>query len=144
MNLPVLKFGGTSVGSPQRLKDLVKLTADGRPKVVVLSAMSGTTNTLVEICSALYRKDAAAAKDLIEGLRKKYAEVVSQLYSEKKSSDKASQMCANHFSFISSFTLDMFTVNEEKAILAQGELLSTALYHYYLEEQGYGSVLLPA
>jgi aspartate kinase len=140
----VLKFGGTSVGSAQRIKELVTLTVDPNAKIVVLSAMSGTTNSLVEINNALYAKDVAKAKNLIEELRKKYSAVTRELYSKKDSLEKADQLIANHFNYIVSFTLDMFTANEEKAILAQGELLSTALFHYYLEEIGTDSVLLPA
>jgi aspartate kinase len=140
----VLKFGGTSVGSAQRIKELVTLTVDPNPKIVVLSAMSGTTNSLVEINNALYAKDVAKAKNLIEELRKKYSAVIKELYSKKDSLEKAEQLITNHFNYIVSFTLDMFTANEEKAILAQGELLSTALFHYYLEEIGTDSVLLPA
>jgi aspartate kinase len=139
-----MKFGGTSVGSAGRMKELVKLVTAGPPKIVVLSAMSGTTNALVEICSALYRKDVAEAGKLIGALRKKYDAVVEELYLNEKARAAAMEMCANHFNFLSSFTLDMFTVNEEKAILAQGELLSTALFHYYLGELGIESVLLPA
>lgn len=141
---PVLKFGGTSVGSSQRIKDLVKLTVDGQPKIIVLSAMSGTTNALVEICDALYRKDTNKAKELIAALKKKYQNEISSLYSKEQSLLKAGQLVENHFNYITAFTLDMFTANEEKAMLAQGELLSTAMYHYYLEEIGVESVLLPA
>ncbi|MCE3226187.1 MAG: aspartate kinase [Bacteroidetes bacterium] len=142
--LLVLKFGGTSVGSAQRIKDLVKLTVSPTPKIVVLSAMSGTTNALVEISNALYSKDVEKANSLISALKQKYLKEISELYSKKESLEKATQLVNNHFNYITAFTLDMFTVNEEKAILAQGELLSTAMFHYYLEETGVKSVLLPA
>lgn len=141
---PVLKFGGTSVGSAQRIKDLVNLTVDGQPKIIVLSAMSGTTNALVEICEALYNKNTAKASDLIAALKQKYNKEVAELYARPETLEKAGQLISNHFNYITAFTLDMFTANEEKAILAQGELLSTAMYHYYLEELGVASVLLPA
>lgn len=142
--LLVLKFGGTSVGSAQRIKDLVKLTVNPTPKIVVLSAMSGTTNSLVEISSALYAKDVEKARTLIETLKQKYIGEINLLYSKAESLEKAKQLINNHFSYLHSFTLDMFTANEEKAVLAQGELLSTAMFHYYLEETGVESVLLPA
>jgi len=142
--LLVLKFGGTSVGSAQRIKDLVKLTVNSTPKIVVLSAMSGTTNALVEISNALYSKNIALARTLIDKLKEKYLKEISELYSNPASLEKASQLIINHFNYIYAFTLDMFTANEEKAILAQGELLSTAMFHYYLEETGTKSVLLPA
>lgn len=140
----VLKFGGTSVGSPQRIKDLTALTVDDRPKIVVLSAMSGTTNALVTICDALYHKDAEKAKLLIKQLEENYYRVAEQLFVTPAGIDKGKALVKQHFAHVLSFTLDMFTANEEKAILAQGELLSTALYHYYLTEQGIDSVLLPA
>ncbi len=140
----VMKFGGTSVGSPERIKGLPALITDKQPKVVVLSAMSGTTNELVAISSALYKKDNKLAEALIGELEKKYENVVNELFSKPAFIDRGTELLRNHFAHIRSFTLDMFTALEEKAILAQGELLSTALLHYYLEEQGIRSVLLPA
>ena len=140
----ILKFGGTSVGSAQRIKDLVKLTADATPKIVVLSAMSGTTNALVEICQNLYARNMEKATELIANLKSKYTSEISLLYAKPETFQMAEQLIEKHFNHISSFTLDMFTANEEKAILAQGELLSTAMFHYYLKELGVDSVLLPA
>lgn len=144
MNVLIQKFGGTSVGTAQRIKDLVKLTVNGTPKIVVLSAMSGTTNALVEICEALYTKNHAQATERIAVLEEKYHQVVKELFLSDAAFQKGKQLVRQHFDHIRSFTLDMFTANEEKAILAQGELLSTALYHFYLEEQHHPSVLLPA
>jgi len=140
----VLKFGGTSVGSAERMKALVSLVTDETPKIVVLSAMSGTTNSLVEIANALYDKKHDAAATLIDTVKKKYFAVVKELYSKQTAIDIANGLIESHFNYLSSFTMDMFTVNEERAILAQGELLSTAMFHYYLEEIGIESVLLPA
>ena len=142
--LLVVKFGGTSVGSAQRIKDLVSLTVNETPKIVVLSAMSGTTNALVEICDALYAKELEKAAACIEALKQKYQKEIKELYTNTTSLKKATELLQNHFNYIHAFTLDMFTVNEEKAILAQGELLSTAMFHYYLEEIGVKSSLLPA
>ncbi len=142
--LLVLKFGGTSVGSAQRIKDLVKLTVNETPKIVVLSAMSGTTNSLVEICNSLYSKNIEQGTKQINTLKEKYFAEIKALYSKETCLEKAKNLIENHFSYITAFTLDMFTANEEKAILAQGELLSTALFHYYLEEINVESVLLPA
>lgn len=140
----IQKFGGTSVGSVDRIKQLVNLTVNNTPKIVVLSAMSGTTNKLVEICDALYTKDMPSANQKIKLLHETYKAVVSELYSKDETLRKGKELIENHFKYISSFTLDLFTANEEKAILAQGELLSTALFHYYLEEQGISSTLLMA
>lgn len=140
----VLKFGGTSVGSAERMHALVQLINDGVPKIVVLSAMSGTTNNLVEISAALYAKDNDKAKQLIDALEKKYTDVIKQLYKTEKALTKGKQLIDSHFDYLRAFTIDVFTANEERAILAQGELLSTALFHYYLEEINVDSVLLPA
>lgn len=140
----VMKFGGTSVGSAQRITALVPLTVDSRPKIVVLSAMSGTTNSLVEIANALYAKDHDKAKVLINALADKYKAVVEELFTTAAGKQKGHELVDSHFEYMRAFLIDLFTPNEEKAILAQGELLSTALYHYYLEEKNIPSVLLGA
>lgn len=142
--MQVLKFGGTSVGSAERMRSLVNLVVNDQPKIVVLSAMSGTTNALVEISTSLYNKEAAKATEQIKKLEEKYLEEIKKLYSSETALNKGLQLIKYHFDYLRSFTLDMFTANEEKAILAQGELLSTAMFHFYLEEKGVKSVLLPA
>lgn len=140
----ILKFGGTSVGSADRMKALVKLVTGPDKKIVVLSAMSGTTNTLVAICTALYNKQHDKANEIIDQLEKTYLMESDKLYSSADFKQKGIDLIKNHFNYLRSFTLDMFTVNEEKAILAQGELLSTAMFHYHLQETGISSALLPA
>ena len=142
--MKVLKFGGTSVGSAERMQALVHLINDGEPKIVVLSAMSGTTNDLVEIAKSLYAKEHDKAKLLIDALSTKYNAVIKQLYKTEKALNKSKELLDSHFNYLRAFTMDLFTANEERAVLAQGELLSTALFHYYLEEIGVDSVLLPA
>jgi aspartate kinase len=142
--MKVLKFGGTSVGSAERIKALVDLVVSNESRIVVLSAMSGTTNALVEISEALYKKDTAKANELINKLEEKYKSEIAKLYKTDEHLRKASDLIANHFNYLRSFTLDMFTSNEEKAVLAQGELLSTAMFHFYLSEVNTKSVLLPA
>lgn len=142
--MKILKFGGTSVGSAERMHALVNLINDSTPKIVVLSAMSGTTNSLVEIANALYAKENQKAKQLIDALENKYKDVIKQLYKTETALNKGKELIESHFNYLRSFTMDMFTVNEERAILAQGELLSTAMFHYYLEEIKVDSVLLPA
>src|SRR5688500_1074917 len=123
---PVLKFGGTSVGSAQRIKELEKIAIGPDPRLIVLSAMSGTTNALVEISASLYEGEKETAKKNISALRKKYEEVVDELLMKPATKEKGMQLVNTHFNHLDAFTLDMFTSNEEKAILAQGELLSTA------------------
>ena len=140
----ILKFGGTSVGSAARMQALVDLVNNKDRKIVVLSAMSGTTNTLVEICNALYNKQSSVANDIISKLETKYLEEVGNLYSSEEYKTKGKDLIHNHFSYLRSFTLDMFTSNEEKAVLAQGELLSTAMFYFHIQELGIPSALLPA
>ena len=142
--MKVLKFGGTSVGSAERMHKLTKLVVNDEPKIVVLSAMSGTTNALLDIANALDQKDITLSNSLINTLEAKYNNEITRLYSTKEGLEKGGNLIKFHFDHIRSFTLDVFTVNEEKAILAQGELLSTAMFHYYLEEIGVQSILLPA
>ena len=142
--MKVLKFGGTSVGSAQRMKEVAKLITDGQKKIVVLSAMSGTTNTLVEISDYLYKKNPDGANEIINKLEIKYKQHVDELFSTKEFKQKGLEIIKSHFDYIRSFTKDMFTLFEEKVVLAQGELISTALMNFYLQERGVNSFLLPA
>ena len=142
--MKVLKFGGTSVGSPQRMKEVSKLINDGEKKIVVLSAMSGTTNSLVEISDYLYKKNPEGANEVINKLENKYKQHISELYSTEEYKQKTLTLIKDIFNGIRSFTKDIFTLFEEKVILAQGELMSTNMVTNYLLEQGVNVVLLPA
>jgi aspartate kinase len=142
--MKILKFGGTSVGSPDRMKAVIPLINDEDRKIVVLSAMSGTTNSLVEITQLLYSKDTNNASGKIEELRSKYHGVVQELYTFDGTRQIGHEMINSHFDYIMNFTLRAFTKLQEKAILAQGELISTALFHLLLQENNIRSVLLPA
>ena len=140
----VLKFGGTSVGSAARIKEVASLINTSEKKVVVLSAMSGTTNSLIEIADYLYKKNHDSANEAISALEKQYYQVIEELFSSAEYKEKGNEIIKSHFTHIKSFTQDMFTLFEEKAVLAQGELISTALLHYYLNEQKISSELVPA
>lgn len=142
--MKVLKFGGTSVGSAERMKEVAKLITDGHRKIVVLSAMSGTTNSLVEISDYLYKKNPDGANEIINKLEAKYKQHVDELYGSREYKLKGLEIIQSHFDYIRTFTTDLFTLFEEKVILAQGELISTAMMNYYLQECGIKSVLLPA
>jgi len=142
--MKVLKFGGTSVGSAQRMKEVAKLITDGEKKIVVLSAMSGTTNTLVEISDYLYKKNPEGANEIINKLEKKYKQHVDELYATEEYKQKGLEIIKSHFDYIRSYTKDLFTLFEEKVVLAQGELISTAMVNNYLCECGVKSFLLPA
>ena len=142
--MKVLKFGGTSVGTPQRMKDVVKLITDGEKKIVVLSAMSGTTNTLVEISDYLYKKNQEGAQEIINTLENKYRKHVDELYSTDEMKNKTKEFLKQEFDYLRSFTKGIFTMFEEKIIVGQGEILSTNMVTNYLIEQGYNAALIPA
>ena len=141
--MKVLKFGGTSVGSAQRMKGVAKLIT-GERNIVVLSAMSGTTNSLVEISDYLYKKNPDGANEVINKLAQKYYGHIEELYSTDEYKQKAKELIKHHFDHIRTFTKDLFTLFEEKVVLAQGELISTGMMNLYLNECGVNSVLIPA
>lgn len=142
--MKVLKFGGTSVGSPERMKKLLDIVNPSERQIVVLSAVSGTTNSLVEISQAYHANDKDKAAELIKNLKDKYEIFIKELFAKDEFLAKGKDIIDYHFDLISSFSNDLFTAAEEKVILAQGELLSTTLYHVYLQEIGVKSILLPA
>ena len=142
--MQVLKFGGTSVGSAAQIKSVGKLISGGERKIVVLSAMAGTTNQLVAYAQLLFQNQADDATDLLNTLRAQYEQTIENLFKSSEGKVKGAEVIKTHIDYLASFNLDLFTRFEEKAVLAQGELISTALMHYHLEEQGVESVLLPA
>ncbi len=142
--MKVLKFGGTSVGSAQRIKDVARLVQQRGKNIIVLSAMSGTTNQLVEISGYLYNHNIAGARECINALEQKYLGVIDELYSSEDYKQKAREVVGACLDYIRAFTKEVFTLFEEKAILSQGELMSTNMMHLYLQEQGVNSALLPA
>ncbi|MCQ2267642.1 MAG: aspartate kinase [Bacteroidaceae bacterium] len=142
--MKVLKFGGTSVGTPQRMKDVAKLINDGEKKIVVLSAMSGTTNTLVEISDYFYKKNVDGANEIINQLANKYRKHVEELYATDEFKTLTKDFLREKFEYLHAFSKDMFTLYEERMVLAQGEILSTNMVTNYLKEQGVNVVLLDA
>ena len=142
--MKVLKFGGTSVGSATRMKDVAKLICDGNRKIVVLSAMSGTTNSLVEISDYFYKNNTSGALEKINALEQKYHVTADELFATDKYKKECTAIIKSHFDYIRAFSKSVFTLFEEKAILAQGELLSTSMFQLYLYEMGVKSALLPA
>lgn len=143
--MKVMKFGGTSVGSPARMKEVTKLvTKSGEPVFVVLSAMSGTTNSLVDISNYLYKKNADGANDVINQLEQKYLKHVDELYQTDAMKEKTGEFIKSEMNYLRSFTKELFTSFEEKSIIAQGELMSTNMVVNYMQEQGIKAVLLNA
>ena len=141
----VMKFGGTSVGSPERMKEVAQLiTKSGESVIVVLSAMSGTTNTLIEISDYLYKKNPEGANDVINRLETVYMRHVDELYSTDEWKNETRDFLRGEFDYLRSFTKDLFTSFEEKSIVAQGEIMSTNMVVNYLKECGFNAMLLSA
>lgn len=143
--MKVMKFGGTSVGAPARMKEVTKLvTSPNEPVFLVLSAMSGTTNSLVEISDYLYKKNADGANEVINILEQKYMKHVEELYSTEEYKEITRYFLISEFNYLRSFTKELFTSFEEKSIIAQGEMMSTNMVANYMKEQGINAVLLNA
>jgi aspartate kinase len=143
--MKVMKFGGTSVGKPERMHHIVSLvTKEKEPVIVVLSALSGTTNALVEIGEHISKGDRHLAKQSIDKLEKHYQTFIKDLVKKKAALAKAKEIIAEHFEFLNIILKISFSESLNKDILAQGELLSTKLFCVYLEEKGISHVLLPA
>jgi len=142
--MKVLKFGGTSVGSVANIKNVKDIINDGERKVVVLSAMSGTTNTLVSIANSIENKLPNEAVETINTLHEKYFGVVNELLLNASLNKKAKDYVSGVFNFLAESTYKDFSKVLENAILAQGELLSTFMFNCFLEQEGVSATLLPA
>lgn len=144
IRMKIMKFGGTSVGNPDRMRSIIPLINDEGRKIVVLSALAGTTNSLLEISGLLAEAKAEEAADKIDILRSRYHNVVDELYFSETFRDLGHELINKHFEFIGGFTQVSFSKLTEKSIVAEGELLSTALFHHLLDENKIKSVLLSA
>ena len=143
--MKVMKFGGTSVGTPQRMKEVTALvTKSGEPVFVVLSAMSGTTNSLVEISDYLYKKNPDGANEVINALEQKYYRHLPELYTTEEYQTLTKDFLSEEFDYLRSFTKELFTSFEEKSIVAQREMMSTNMVVNYMKENGINAVLLNA
>ena len=139
-----MKFGGTSVGTVERIKAVADLVVASGKNVVVLSAMAGTTNSLVEIADYLYNRNKEGAIEAIGRLETKYLRHVEDLFESQSYKDKAREYVEGVFSYLKTFPKQLFTSVEEKIILAQGEMLSTHFFYYHLQEKGFKPALIPA
>lgn len=144
--MQVWKFGGTSVGKPERMKSIRTLiTEDGQPKIVVLSALSGSTNTLLSISESLNAGNPTEAKAKASELRAHYDQFLTELYSTPAGLGQGQAIVAKEFIFIDSLiATSPYTVKQEKEMVALGELLSTQIFEAFLQEEGISSALLPA
>jgi aspartate kinase len=143
--MKVMKFGGTSVGKPERMQQVSQLiTKDAEQKIIVLSALSGTTNALVEIGGSIAAGEREQAKQQIDKLESHYQSFIRELVKKDRTLAKAKAIVSEHFEFLTIILRISFSEALNKDILAQGELLSTKLFSVYLEENGIDHVLLPA
>ncbi len=142
--MKIYKFGGTSVGTAERFRALIPLINDETHKIVVLSAMAGTTNALAEMSALFSDGKKNEAKIRCEALQKQYHTVADALFSSATWSLKAHDLTDEHFLYIESLFSREYSRHNEKRILARGELLSTAFLHFLLSETGIPSVLVPA
>jgi len=143
--MKIMKFGGTSVGKPERMHEVAMLiTKDQESKIVVLSALSGTTNALVSISNALSQGDRESAKSQITALEDHYKKFCSDLLNTPVGTEKAAAIIQEHFEFLQIILKISFSEALNKDILAQGELLSTKLFSIYLTEKGVDHLLIPA
>ena len=142
--MKIMKFGGTSVGSASRIQAVARLVTEAGRNLVVLSAMSGTTNTLEEIVAYLYNRNADGAKDTISRLEAKYQKTLQELYATEEAREQCGAHIRSVFDGLRALTRELFGPVQEKMVLAQGELLSTKMMELYLKEQGVKVLLLPA
>jgi aspartate kinase len=142
--MKVLKFGGTSVGTAERFRSIIPLINDGADKIVVLSAMSGTTNALADISELFSAGNRDEAVKMSEALRSSYHGVVDELFSSATWAEKAHDLVNEQFNYIITLFSREFSRHNEKRILARGELLSSTFLHFLLSEAGIPSYLLPA
>jgi aspartate kinase len=145
LKMKVMKFGGTSVGKPETMRRVSELiTKDGEDKIVVLSALSGTTNALVEISQALSNNERNTAKNRIDKLEAYYRTFIDSLLTKPEARNKALAVVAEHFDFFNIILKISFSEALNKDILAQGELMSTRIFSAWLDEAGIEHALLPA
>jgi aspartate kinase len=140
----IMKFGGTSVGSAERMKAVVKLLPDDRPVIAVLSAMSGTTNALIQICNLLKSREDGAAILAIEALESLYREENKSLLTNEPARESLSTIIHSRFTFLKSLKSSEFTEQTSKEVVALGELMSTAMFHALLTDSGHSAALMNA
>jgi aspartate kinase len=142
--MKVLKFGGSSIATASKMKEVADLIQTKERKIVVFSALFGMTNTLIEISDYLYKKNPDGANEIINLLEQKYLDLIPELYSIETSKIQVEDVLREHFDSIRAYTKDLFTLFEEKVILAQGELVSSLLMYFLLKEKNTNVVYIPA
>jgi aspartate kinase len=142
--MKVLKFGGNSIVSASKMKAALHLINNKEKKIVLFSALAGTTDMLIEVSDYLYKKNPDGANEIINRLEQEYRQLTAELFSTTDYQKEATESIAIFFNSIREFTKDLFTLFEEKVVLAQGELISSTIMYLLLKEQGLKTAFLPA
>lgn len=142
--MKIQKFGSASIATVDKIKRVADIVEKEQGNIVVLSSMRGTAEALSEVSDYLYKKNQEGAIEIINGLEKQYVELVESLFSAQDIKNLAFELVSTKFNYIRTFTKDLFTLFEERVVLAQGELISTELFHLYLQDRKANGVLIPA
>jgi len=142
--MEVLKFGSASIATAEKIKNVADIVANKKNDIIVLSSMRGTAEALAEISDYLYKKNQEGAIEIINGLEKQYHDLTYSLFNDGKVKQQATEIIKSNFDYIRTFTKDLFTLFEERVVMAQGEILSSELFCLYLKERNLNAVLIPA
>lgn len=142
--MKVLKFGSASIATADKIKNVANIAVGEHDNIVVLSSMRGTAEALAEVSDYLYKKNQEGAIEIINRLEREYNNLIATLFENDDIRLKAREAVTAKFDYIRTFTKDLFTLFEERVVLAQGELISSELFHLYLTEKGVNAVLIPA
>ncbi|NDV96011.1 aspartate kinase [Dysgonomonas sp. 521] len=142
--MKVQKFGSASIATVDKLKRVAEIVTKEQGNIVVLSSMRGTAEALSEISDYLYKKNQEGAIEIINKLEKQYIELVGSLFESADIKSVAKELVISKFDYIRTFTKDLFTLFEERVVLAQGELISSELFHLYMQDKKVNAVLIPA
>ncbi len=142
--MKILKFGSASIATAEKIKNVAEILSSRQNNIIVLSSMRGTAEALTEISDYLYKKNQEGAIEIINRLEKEYFDLAKSLFIEIKTQESAKEVISSKFDYIRSFTKDMFTLFEQRVVMAQGELISSELFYLYLKEKGLNVTLIPA
>ncbi len=142
--MKVLKFGSASIATADKLRTVASIVSKEQGNIIVLSSMRGTAEALAEISDYLYRKNQEGAVEIINKLEKQYMDLVVSLFDRDEIKSLAIELISSKFNYIRTFTKDLFTLFEERVVMAQGELISSELFYLYMQDRKINAVLIPA
>jgi aspartate kinase len=142
--MKIQKFGSASIATADKIKRVADIVEKEQGNIIVLSSMRGTAEALSEVSDYLYKKNQEGAIEIINILEKQYVELIESLFSADDIRSSAFELVSAKFNYIRTFTKDLFTLFEERAVLAQSELISSELFHLYLQDRKINAALIPA